>query len=288
MRRNDLPRPFLKWVGGKGQLLPELLDAVAAAGDFRTYHEPFIGGGALFFALARMKMLPNGAHLSDINPNLLAAYIGVRDDVDGVLRALADHERRHSESYFYEIRASKPRSPARKAARIIYLNRTCFNGLYRENSKGQFNVPFGRYANPRICNEHNLRAVAATLANARVHTRTFEESLADIRAGDLVYFDPPYIPLSSTAYFTAYSKNKFGRVQQEQLAEAFSDLANRGVKVIASNSDTEFTDELYADHYTHRVEATRNINSKVDRRGPVGEVIISSFPIAAPAAGDLP
>ncbi|MEX2480585.1 MAG: DNA adenine methylase [Gammaproteobacteria bacterium] len=279
-RREPPPHPFLKWVGGKRQLLPELLKAVASAKGFSAYHEPFIGGGALYFRLARTGMLPNGAYLSDINPNLIDAYVGVRDDIEGVLRALAEHERLHSEQHFYAVRASSPRTPARRAARIIYLNRTCFNGLYRENSKGQFNAPFGRYDNPLIRDIANLRAVAETLRFASIHARTFVDALDDIQAGDLVYFDPPYIPASRTAGFTSYSRNKFGLAQQRQLAEAFTYLASKGAKVIASNSFTDLTCDLYAGHYIYEVHATRRVNSRPDRRGAVAEALITSFRVA--------
>ncbi|NKC13452.1 MAG: Dam family site-specific DNA-(adenine-N6)-methyltransferase [Gammaproteobacteria bacterium] len=279
-RREPIPYPFLKWVGGKRQLLPELLKAVQAAGEFGAYHEPFMGGGALYFRLARMGSISSGAHLSDINPNLIDAYVGIRDDIEGVLTALKGHERRHGEDYFYAVRASSPRRPSSKAARIIYLNRTCFNGLYRENSKGQFNAPFGRYSNPLIRDEKNLRAVSKTLQCATIGTRTFLDTLDGISPNDLVYFDPPYIPVSRTACFTSYSKNKFGLAQQRQLAEVFTSLATKGVRVIASNSFTGLTCSLYESHYIYSVQATRRVNSRPDRRGPVAEALITNFRVA--------
>ena len=273
------PRPFLKWVGGKRQLMPELLKAVAAAGSFRRYHEPFIGGGALFFALAHTEQLSRRSYLSDINQNLIDAYLGVRDDVQAVIAALTTHKRLHGEQYYYEIRASMPRKLARRAARIIYLNKTCYNGLYRENSKGRFNVPCGRYKNPNICDEENLRAVAKTLKGVDIEPRSFTAVLETSKRNDLVYFDPPYNPLSKTAGFTSYSREGFGAEAQVELAGVFDQLARRGVKVILSNSMTEFTKSLYADHYCYQVLGTRRVNSRADRRGKVPEALITSFPL---------
>lgn len=277
--RGPPPRPFLKWVGGKRQLLPELLKAVEAAGAFRRYHEPFLGGGALFFALARTGRIRARSTLRDVNQNLIAAYLGVRDDVEALIRALKVHKRRHSEAYFYEVRARAPRSLVQRAARIIYLNKTCYNGLYRENSKGQFNAPFGRYKNPAICDEENLRAVAATLEDIDIAARDFSCILSVAKRGDLVYFDPPYNPVSKTADFTAYSRDGFGADAQRKLAEVFASLAARGVKVILSNSMTAFTKTLYQPFDCYEVLANRLVNSRADRRGKVAEALITSFPI---------
>jgi DNA adenine methylase len=273
------PRPFLKWVGGKRQLLPELLRAVASAGRFRRYHEPFVGGGALFFALAGRGLLPARCYLADANPNLIDTYRAVRDEVDAVIAILHRHRRRHSEAYFYRVRAERPSSLAERAARIIYLNRTCYNGLYRENRRGQFNAPFGRYQNPTICDEENLRAASATLAHAELAVQDFAAVLRQARRGDLVYFDPPYHPLSTTARFTAYSRGGFGVDAQQRLAEVFAQLVRRGVKVILSNSMTDFTRGLYAGYPTREVLAARMVNSRADRRGKVSEALITSFPL---------
>ena len=168
------PRPFLKWPGGKRQLLPELLKAIGAAGTFAHYHEPFLGGGALVFALARTERLNQTAYISDVNPNLIDAYLGVRDDVDGVIAHLKEHAQQHCEDSYYTVRAQSPRTLIRRAARVIYLNKTCFNGLYRENSKGKFNSPFGRYKNPTICDEPNLRSVASMLQSVDIGARGFD------------------------------------------------------------------------------------------------------------------
>jgi DNA adenine methylase len=288
------PHPFLKWVGGKRQLLPQLLEAIEVAGPFRNYHEPFVGGGALFFALVKAGRLPGRTYLGDANPNLIEAYRAVRDDVDTVISLLQGHARRHSEAYFYRVRAERPRDLARRAARVIYLNRTCFNGLYRENSRGEFNAPFGRYKDPLICDEENLRAVSATLASVELAVEDFAAVLRRARRGDLVYFDPPYHPLSSTAYFTAYARGGFGVDAQERLAEVFRQLAGRGVKVILSNSMTDFTRRRYADFPVREVLANRAVNSRADRRGKISEALVTSFtlgeggPVAATAPGRSP
>ena len=277
--REPPPRPFLKWAGGKRQLLRELLQAVEAAEPFEHYHEPFFGGGALFFALARAGKLPGRSYLRDINQNLMDAYLGVRDEVDAVIRQLEAHKERHDEAYFYEIRGLLPSTPAARAARIIYLNRTCYNGLYRENSKGQFNTPFGRYKHPKICDEENLRAVSQTLKDVDISAGDFSSVLDTAQAGDLVYFDPPYAPLSKTAYFTAYSKGGFTSDAQMRLAEVCTTLARQRVKVILSNSMTELVKDLYQGFRIYEVLANRAINSRGHQRGKIAEALITNFPI---------
>ncbi len=280
--REPPPRPFLKWVGGKRQLLPELLEAVDSSGPFRHYHEPFLGGGALFFSLARIGRIRARSYLSDANANLMDAYLGVRDEAENVIALLEGHRKVHSETHFYAVRASVPDTLAERAARIIYLNRTCYNGLYRENSKGQFNAPFGRYKNPLICDQENLRAVSQTLQNVDLGARDFAHVLQTAKPGDLVYFDPPYNPTSKTADFTAYCPGGFGADAQQRLAETCKALATRGVKVVLSNSMTEVTRTLYEDDfYTYGVTASRHVNSRADRRGKVSEALITSFPMRA-------
>ncbi|MDQ1257079.1 MAG: hypothetical protein QG656_1680 [Candidatus Hydrogenedentes bacterium] len=285
-----IPHPFLKWVGGKGQLLPDLLRAVEAAGPFGRYHEPFVGGGALFFALARLERLPRKkAFLSDSNERLIDAYRGVQTNVDRVVELLRYHSRRHREDYYYEMRAQAPDTVEERAARIIYLNKTCFNGLFRENSKGEFNVPFGRYKNPAICDEANLHAAAKALEKAAIEARPFETVLEKAEPDDLVYFDPPYDPVSRTASFTAYARGGFGVKEQERLAEVFSALTEKGVKVILSNSKTPLIETLYGNRgNVQEVYATRNVNSRGDLRGKVSEVLVCNFgpegPIRMPSA----
>jgi DNA adenine methylase len=277
------PRPFLKWLGGKRQLLPALVRAVeqsiARHGPIQRYHEPFLGGGALFFGLAERGLLGRGSFICDVNANLIDAYLGIQRDVEGVIECLRAHAARHAQAYYYEVRASEPRNTIERAARIIYLNRTGYNGLYRENRKGKFNVPFGRYKNPRILDAENLRRVAAVLSDAEIRAADFHWTLTVARPGDLVYFDPPYHPISKTSDFTSYSRDGFGEEGQRALEQVARELVARGVHVIASNSMTEFTRELYADFAVGEIQATRRINSKADRRGPVPEAIFTSFPV---------
>lgn len=277
--REVQPRPFLKWAGGKRQLLPDLRQALDAAGDFGNYHEPFLGGGALFFAMAQENFPGRRYLLSDINQNLVDAYEGVRDHVEEVIELLKGHDDRHGEKYFYEVRASVPDDIAGKAARIIYLNRTCFNGLYRENSKGEFNVPFGKHKNPLICDEVNLRAVSKTLRLAKISAKPFDQITGDVQPGDLVYFDPPYAPISRTSDFTAYAKDGFGSGEHVKLAELAANLADFGVKVVLSNSLTEFTKNLYEGFYLHKVSVQRIIGSFTERRGEITEILATSFPL---------
>jgi DNA adenine methylase len=272
-----IPRPFLKWAGGKGQLLPELLLRVEQAGGFRNYHEPFVGGGALYFELVRLDRLRGTAYLSDTNPNLIEAYLGVRDHVREVIGLLRRHRARHGEEYYYAMRACVPPTLQERAARIIYLNKTCYNGLFRENRKGQFNVPFGRYKNPGICDEPNLRAASKALQHAVIEVRPFDSVLTRARRGDFVYFDPPYHPLSKTASFTAYSKENFGEAEQRRLAEVYAKLARRGVKAMLSNSMTQLVRELYRGSVIHEVLASRAVNSKAGRRGKIPEALVAGF-----------
>ncbi|MBI3945833.1 MAG: DNA adenine methylase [Armatimonadetes bacterium] len=273
-------RPFLKWAGGKGQLLPELTKRVPAS--FGAYHEPFVGGGALFFALFGLGSLST-ACLSDINPSLIDAYIAVRNHVDEVIVALRQH--RHDERHYYAVRALKPEllPLPERGARTIYLNKTCYNGLHRENRAGQFNVPFGRYKNPTICDEENLRACSRALQRAEVSRRHFSSVLDVARPGDLVYFDPPYHPLSATANFTSYDRSGFGEGDQAQLRDVYAELTRRGVKAMLSNSDTPFIRSLYSDYEISQVHAPRIVNSRASGRGKVPEVIVRNYP-----AGEWP
>ena len=262
-------KPFLKWAGGKTQLLPELLKRFPA--NFNRYHEPFVGGGAVFFGLG-----PKACTLSDVNADLINTYTAIRDDVDGLIRVLKKH--RAEEEYYYKMRELKVANlnDTEAAARIIYLNRTCFNGLYRVNRKGQFNVPFGKSSNPTICNSENLQRVSERLRGVKLRCESVFNIARRVRRNDLIYFDPPYDPLSKTSSFTSYAKGGFGDEEQIQLAKLFTRLAERGVHVVLSNSDTPFIRKLYKGHRIDRVYARRAINSRADRRGPVGEVIVTS------------
>ncbi len=278
-----LPRPFLKWVGGKRQLLPELLARVESVGAFGRYHEPFVGGGALFFELYRLGKLKRQAWLSDYNPRLIETYEGVRDHVDDVIALLKRHKARHSEEHFYKVRAlgegpgKTGKTLTQRAARIIYLNKTCYNGLYRENSQGEFNSPFGRYKNPQICDEENLHAVSKALKKAKIETRHFETVVERAKPGDLVYFDPPYHPVSKTASFTSYDRGGFGEDSQRLLARVYGLLHEKGVKVLLSNSMTDLVLELYGAYSIGEVSATRSVNSRADRRGKVSEALVRNF-----------
>lgn len=268
------PRPVLKWAGGKGRLLPELLSRLP--GEFGGYHEPFIGGGALFFALAGQTRLA-GTHLSDANPALIDVYLALRQDVDGLIAVLRSH--RYDRDHYYRVRAQRPEdlTLAERAARVIYLNKTCYNGLYRENRAGQFNVPFGRYRNPTICDEPNLRAVSAVLQGVDITCRPFPTVLDAAQPGDFVYFDPPYVPVSATANFTAYNRHGFGPDDQRRLRDVFAALAERGVRAMLSNSDTALVRELYAGFRVEQVFAARAVNSKANGRGKVAEVLVMNY-----------
>lgn len=269
-------RPVLKWAGGKGQLLPELLARVPDS--FGAYHEPFIGGGALFFELASQARLTQ-SYISDVNPALIDVYLALRDCVEEVIYLLRKHQHQHCESYYYEVRAWKPNdlSLSERAARVVYLNRTCYNGLYRENQAGEFNVPFGRYKNPLICDEMNLRAVSDVLQQVDISCRSFSAVLDQAKTGDFVYFDPPYYPVSSTSNFTSYHRNGFSVGDQADLRCVLVELARRGVSVLLSNSDVPFIRQLYDGFNISRVYAARAINSKGHARGRIAEVIVCTY-----------
>ncbi|MFP6581782.1 MAG: Dam family site-specific DNA-(adenine-N6)-methyltransferase [Candidatus Hydrogenedentota bacterium] len=283
----ETPRPFLKWVGGKGQLLNELLARVDAAGDFGRYHEPFMGGAALFYAMQRTKRLKKKAYLADYNPRLVATYEGVQQNVEALIRLLKMHKKKHAEPYYYQVRealrddvaSGGPRNLVQHAARIIYLNKTGFNGLYRENNQGLYNVPIGSYTNPAICDEDNLRACAKALKKANVQATHFATIIERVEKGDLVYFDPPYDPVSKTASFTSYAKGGFGEDSQRLLAQTCKDLHAKGVKVLLSNSYTEFIRDLYnIDGFKiEAVSANRNINSNAKKRGAIQEALVRNF-----------
>lgn len=265
-------RPILKWAGGKTQLLPEILQRLPSVID--TYYEPFVGGAAVFFALAAEGRFKR-AVLSDKNPELVGLYRCIQRDVEGVIRALASY--RYDEREYYRVRDSKlPRSPTARAARLIFLNKTGYNGLYRVNRAGQFNVPFGRYKNPTICDAVNLRAAARALRSAELEVGDFASLSRHARKGDAVYFDPPYVPLSKTANFTAYDRHAFELTDHERLAAAFADLSERGIAALLSNSDTRVTRVLFAPFHIDTVTVARAINSNAKKRGPVAEILVSS------------
>jgi DNA adenine methylase len=266
------PKPFVKWVGGKRQIVAELLKHVPSHLAGHTYHEPFVGGGALFFAVR-----PERAVLSDNNERLIRTYCGVRDQVDDVIGLLRAYERKHGEEQFYRVRA-RPidgQSDADVAAWLIYLNKTAYNGLYRVNSRNIFNVPFGRYVNPAICDEGNLRACAAALAGVTIRHEDFSFVAKRAKRGDFVYFDPPYVPLSATSYFTSYTAEGFGPSDQAKLRDVALQLKRKRVQVLLSNSGAGFVRELYAKGFElQEVAALRNVNCRAEGRGPVKELLI--------------
>ncbi|MFB2892754.1 DNA adenine methylase [Aerosakkonemataceae cyanobacterium BLCC-F50] len=264
------PRPFLKWAGGKSQLIEQYIPYFPQ--KFNTYYEPFLGGGAVFFHL-----LPQGAVLSDINPELINVYCCVRDDVESLIELLARHQEKHDKDYYYWMRSQNYQTSLEKAARLIYLNKTCFNGLYRENSQGKFNVPMGKYKNPQICQPDLLRSVSEALRSSKIQVSGFTEVLHWAKKDDFVYFDPPYYPISTTSNFTAYSRFAFTEVEQVKLKDVFVELTSKGVKVMLSNSNCEFIRELYRDFPTQEILATRAINSKGNKRGKIKEVLVMNY-----------
>lgn len=276
MVKNPLVMPVLKWVGGKRQLLPELRRRLPKR--FTTYYEPFIGGGALFF-----DRQPQKAVLNDSNSELINVYRQIRSNVAVLIEAL--RRLRNTQVDYYRIRQMDrdgtlaQMSLVERAARIIYLNKTCYNGLFRVNSHGEFNSPFGFYKNPNIVNESVLLAVSAYLSNHELKFKCgdYTEALRGIRKGAFVYFDPPYDPVSSSASFTGYTQGGFDADEQERLCEICKSLNRKGVKFMLSNSDTERINSLYGEFNIDKVQARRNVNSNGTRRGEVLEVIVRNY-----------
>ena len=273
---HNLPRPFLKWAGGKARLIQQYIPYFPTY--FKTYYEPFVGGGSVFFYLHERQAAK--AFLTDINAELITTYRCVRDDVEKLIDLLKEHQLQHSKDYYYRIRTTIESSELKKAARLIYLNKTCFNGLYRENSKGEFNVPMGRYKKPNICDLSNLRLASVALQSAEIEIRSFEKVLNNAsNSEDFVYFDPPYYPVSTTSNFTSYSRYAFNENEQYRLRDVFVELAQRGVKVMLSNSDTSFIRNLYKDFHIHTILAGRAINSNAKKRGKINELLVTSYSI---------
>ncbi len=267
-------RPFLKWVGGKSQLLLEIKNKMPK--NYGTYFEPFVGGGAVFF-----RERPKKAVLIDINAELINAYIVVRDHLDDLIEELQKH--RYDKEYFYKIRnvdrlrSYQKWSSIQRAARLIFLNKSCFNGLYRVNSKGHFNVPFGRYTNPTLVDYENLHACNKALQGVELFVSPFFVVEDLVEAGDFVYFDPPYAPLNETSHFTNYSMNGFSKIDQQQLRDLVLKLDKKGVHIMVSNSDVPFIRELYEKRFkVHTVYAARAVNSKGNRRGKITELLITN------------
>lgn len=277
---DEKPRPFVKWVGGKRQLLRQFRDlGLYPPEDFdpitNTYYEPFVGGGAVFFDL-----LPKKAELSDLNHELVTTYNVIKDNVDGLIKSLKKHK--YEKEYYLKIRVQNPKklSDTEIASRFIYLNRTGFNGMYRVNSHGEFNVPFGKYTNPIICDEENLRRVSKALQEVSIKQQDYKTVLKKAKKGDFVYFDPPYYPISKTASFTSYTAEVFLENEQTELRDTFVELHKRGCFVMLSNSDTSFINKLYSSIKgvtVSKVAAGRAINSNAAKRGKISEVLATNY-----------
>ena len=269
--KQTYPRPFLKWAGGKTRLISQYKDHFPQ--HYQTYYEPFLGGGAVFFHLQ-----PSHAVLTDINADLVITYRCVRDNLEELITLLQAHQQRHNSEYYYDVRNYHNGTDLTKAARFIYLNKTCFNGLYRVNSQGKFNVPVGKYKNPGICQEEVLRVASLALQKVEIKQANFEEVLNYATGtNDFVYFDPPYYPLNKTSNFTAYSNFCFDENQQIKLRDIFIELADKGVKVMLSNCDCPLIRDLYSDFNVHTISAARSINSNAQKRGKITEVLVTSY-----------
>ena len=272
--------PFVKWAGGKRQLLAEL--RARAPREFGTYHEPFVGGGAMAFEV--LSSNPGArCSLSDLNPDLVLAYVAVRDRVDDLVDSLRGHAAAYAQdpkAYYYATRAAAPRTQLEKASRLLFLNRTCFNGLYRVNSSGRFNVPMGGYDRPNIVNEAALRAASRALRsrNVSIQCADFGAVLRTARRGDFVYLDPPYQPVSRTAAFTGYTSACFGERDLARLASACEELARRGCHVLVSNSDTGEVRSVFGGAWrVDEIGASRRINSDGARRSGHMELLIRNY-----------
>ncbi len=278
------PEPFLRWAGGKRQLLPILHAALPRDLDPAKvrFFEPFVGGGAVMFSLSEILTMPPTGRgrvvINDINAELVSTYMALRDNNAEVIAKLKRLRNNLSEADYYKMRASTPTSNVDRAVRLIYLNRTGFNGLYRVNASGDFNVPWGKLKNPTVCNEHLLSAVGDWLKHVEIRHGSFSSAVEDAKAGDVVYFDPPYIPLSLTSAFSKYSKDDFRELDQYALAGVIRGLIERGVRVVLSNSFTPTTLKIFGPVINLRVlDVTRTIAAKRESRGTVQEVIGISY-----------
>lgn len=303
---NDtLAKPFLKWAGGKGQLISMFRDFYPVelkTGEIKNYYEPFIGGGAVFFDVVQQYNVES-AFLYDINPELILTYRVIQQDVFKLIEVLGSYQKWYEKSdekaqneLFYKIRdefnkdlhqtnfSKFNESWFKRAAQIIFLNKTCFNGLFRFNQKGEFNVPAGRYKNPKILDEQNLLKVSKLLSVAEIRNAGFESVEQDISGNAFVYFDPPYRPISKTSGFTSYSSFKFGDTEQMKLADLFNRLHEKGIKLMLSNSDPKnndpedhFFDEIYKNFKIARIPARRMINSNPAKRDAINEIVVTNY-----------
>lgn len=281
--RNPILSPVLKWVGGKRQLLNEIMPLIPK--DITTYYEPFVGGGAVLFTLQ-----PKKAVINDYNEELINVYNVIMDDPDELIKLLEIHKENNTSEYYYKVREIdrspeyKKLSNTERAARIIYLNKTCYNGLYRVNQAGQFNSPYGRYKNPNIVNSPTVKAMNNYFNNNNITITSgdYKDTLKKIRAKtkSFVYLDPPYYPLSSSSSFTGYTDNGFGEEQQKELKNECDKLNKKGIRFLLSNSSCDFIEDLYKDDYNIKIiKAKRVLNSKGNKRGEIDEVLISNYDI---------
>lgn len=277
--QNKLVQPVLKWAGGKRQLINEIFKYIPSKG-IKTYYEPFLGGGAVLFQLQ-----PKKAVVNDTNSQLVNVYSVIKENVEELIEDLAKHK--NEENYYYTVREMdrtgelETMSEIERASRIIFLNKTCYNGLFRVNSRGEFNTPFGKYKNPNITNEIVLRAVSNYLNNNNVKFLNvdFEEAVKGIRKDSFVYFDPPYHPLSDSSSFTGYTLDGFDKDDQIRLKKLCDKLNQKGVKFLLSNSSAPFILDLYKDYKIEMVGATRSINSVAEKRGEINEVLVRNYEI---------
>lgn len=271
-------QPFTKWTGGKRQLLPVIRELMPKT--YNRYFEPFVGGGALFFDLA-----PKDAVINDFNAELINCYQQIKDNPQELIEILKVHQEYNSKEYYLDLRSADRderidmMSEVQRAARILYMLRVDFNGLYRVNSKNQFNVPYGRYKNPKIVDENLVSAISTYLNNNQIEIKKgdFEKAVLDVQPGDFVYFDPPYIPLSETSAFTSYTHEGFSYDDQVRLRDTFKKLSDIGAYVMLSNSSSFLVEELYRDFNIHYVEATRTNGAKSSSRGKISEIIVTNY-----------
>ena len=278
MAKNRLVLPFLKWVGGKRQLMPEIRKMLPKGVANRPYYEPFIGGGALFFDLQ-----PKRAIINDYNEELINVYTVIRDNPNELIEDLRKHE--NTAEYFYKIRAVDRQplfallSKIQRASRIIYLNKTCYNGLYRVNNAGEFNSPFGKYRNPNIVNEPVIRAVSKYLNSPQIQISNgdYELILRDMPINSFVYLDPPYHPISESSNFTGYVQGGWNDGDQLRLRDVCNRLNDNGIKFLLSNSASDFIRDIYSGYNIHVVQANRAVNSNSSKRGQVDEFLICNY-----------
>jgi DNA adenine methylase len=276
-------KPFLKWAGGKRGLITQLFAKFPT--DFNNYHEPFLGGGAVFFELYSRGMLKGKkAYLSDINSELINAYNVVKNNPEALIIELEIYKENHNKDFYYQTRVLdrsdnfKSLNELTRATRFIYLNKTCFNGLYRVNSKGYFNTPIGSYKSPNIADKEVILNASEALQDANIVNQSFHKTTDNTKANDFIYFDPPYYPLTKTASFTSYDESIFLDEKQKKLFTIYKTLANLQCKVTQSNSDTNFINSLYKEYETHATAmANRNINSDINKRQKVKELIIRNY-----------